>query len=82
VRHVPARRQKPDPVAARAAGIHRLRARLGRPRGTGFYQKVETDHVLRDLVCRRTLSLAVAQHDEETNWYAAWLRYVVATGSA
>jgi hypothetical protein len=51
-------------------------------RGTGFYQKVETDHVLRDLVCHRTLTLAEAQHDEETNWYAAWLRYVVATGSA
>jgi hypothetical protein len=51
-------------------------------RGTGFYQKVETDHVLRDLVCRRSLSLAQAQHDEEKNWYAAWLRYVVATGSA
>jgi hypothetical protein len=51
-------------------------------RGTGFYQKVATDHVLHDLVCHRTLSLAEAQHDEETNWYAAWLRYVVATGSA
>jgi hypothetical protein len=51
-------------------------------RGTGFFQKIQTDHVLRDLVCRRTLTLAQAQHDEETNWYAAWLRYVVATGSA
>jgi hypothetical protein len=51
-------------------------------RGTGFFQKVQTDHVLRALVCRRTLSLAQAQRDEESNWYAAWLRYVVATGSA
>jgi hypothetical protein len=51
-------------------------------RGTGFYQKDQTDHVLRDLVCRRTITLAEAQHDEETDWYAAWLRYVVATGSA
>jgi hypothetical protein len=51
-------------------------------RGTGFYQKVETDHVLRNLVCHRSLTLAAAQQDEETNWYAAWLRYVVATGNA
>jgi hypothetical protein len=51
-------------------------------RGAGFDQKVQTDHVLRDLVCRRALSLTEAQHDEETDWYAAWLRYVVATGSA
>lgn len=51
-------------------------------RGTGFYQKIETDQVLHDLVCRRSLSLAQAQHAEETDWYAAWLRYVVATGSA
>jgi hypothetical protein len=51
-------------------------------RGTGFYQKVQTDFVLRHLVCRDTITLAEAQRDEETNWYAAWLRYVVATGSA
>jgi hypothetical protein len=51
-------------------------------RGTGFYQKAETDHVLHDLVCHRALSLAEAQHAEEVDWYAAWLRYVVATGSA
>jgi len=51
-------------------------------RGTGFYQKVETDAVLHNLVCRRSLSLAQAQHAEEVDWYAAWLRYVVATGSA
>ena len=47
-------------------------------RGTGFYEKVQTDHVLRDLVCRRAISLVRAQHDLEKNWYAAWLTYVVA----
>jgi hypothetical protein len=47
-------------------------------RGTGFYEKVQTDHVLRDLVCRRAISLAQAQHALERNWYAAWLTYVVA----
>jgi hypothetical protein len=36
--------------------------------------------VLRDMVCRDVLSLAQAQHALETDWYAAWLRYVVATG--
>ncbi len=51
-------------------------------RGVGFYQKVQTDHILRDLVCRRTLSLTLAQHDLKTDWYAAWLRYVVASGHA
>lgn len=47
-------------------------------RGTGFYEKVQTDHVLRDLVCRRAISLAQAQRALERNWYAAWLTYVVA----
>jgi hypothetical protein len=47
-------------------------------RGTGFYEKVQTDHVLRDLVCRRAISLVQAQRDLEKNWYAAWLTYVVA----
>jgi hypothetical protein len=49
-------------------------------RGTGFYEKVQTDTILHELVCRRSLSLTQAQHDLETDWYAAWLRYVVATG--
>jgi hypothetical protein len=49
-------------------------------KGTGFYQKVETDGVLRQMVCRRTLTLAQAQQLLETDWYSAWLRYVVATG--
>jgi hypothetical protein len=49
-------------------------------RGTGFYQKVQLDHVLRDLVCRRTLALATAQSALKADWYAAWLKYVVASG--
>ena len=36
--------------------------------------------ILREMVCRRTLTLAQAQHALETNWYAAWLRYVIAAG--
>jgi hypothetical protein len=49
-------------------------------KGTGFYQKIETDHILRDLVCRRYITLTQAQHALETNWYASWLRYVVLAG--
>lgn len=49
-------------------------------RGTGFYEKVQTDHILRDLVCRRLISLAQAQRELERNWYSAWLTNVVATG--
>jgi hypothetical protein len=48
--------------------------------GTGFYQKDQTNAILRQMVCRRELTLAQAQDALETNWYAAWLRYVVATG--
>jgi hypothetical protein len=51
-------------------------------KGTGFFQKAQLNHVLRDLVCRRTISITTAQSDLETNWYAAWLQYVVATGHA
>jgi hypothetical protein len=47
-------------------------------RGTGFYEKVQTDNVMRNLVCRRAISLIQAQHDLEKDWYAAWLTYVVA----
>jgi hypothetical protein len=49
-------------------------------RGTGFFQKAQLDHILKDLVCRRYITLVRAQHALETNWYAAWLKYVVATG--
>jgi hypothetical protein len=48
--------------------------------GTGFYEKVDTDDILRQMVCRRELTLAQAQQALETNWYSAWLRYVLATG--
>jgi hypothetical protein len=51
-------------------------------KGAGFFQKTQTDHILRELVCRRTISLADAQQIIRTDWYAAWLRYVVATGRA
>jgi hypothetical protein len=51
-------------------------------KGAGFYQKTETDHILRELVCRRTVPLADAQQVMKTDWYAAWLKYVVATGHA
>jgi hypothetical protein len=48
--------------------------------GTGFYEKVDTDDILRQMVCRRELTLAQAQQALENNWYTAWLRYVLATG--
>jgi hypothetical protein len=48
--------------------------------GTGFYQKVETDKILRQMVCQGDVPLTTAQRALETNWYSAWLRYVVATG--
>jgi hypothetical protein len=32
------------------------------------------------MVCRREITLTQAQQALETNWYSAWLRYVVATG--
>lgn len=51
-------------------------------KGTGFFDKIQLDHVLRDLVCHRTLQLATAQKDLERNWYTAWLRFVVASGRA
>jgi hypothetical protein len=48
--------------------------------GIGFYQKVETDKVMRQMVCQGVVSLTTAQHALESNWYSAWLRYVIATG--
>jgi hypothetical protein len=48
--------------------------------GTGFVQKAQLDHILKDDVCHRFLTLRQAQRALETNWYAAWLKYVVATG--
>jgi hypothetical protein len=51
-------------------------------RGTGYYQEIATNSALRTLVCRREISLTDAQHLLETDWYSAWLRYVVAAGHA
>ena len=48
--------------------------------GTGFYQKVETDKIMRQMVFRGDVSLSQAQQALATNWYSAWLKYVVATG--
>ena len=48
--------------------------------GTGFFQKIQLDHILKSLVCRRFLTLKQAQRALERNWYVAWLKYVVATG--
>lgn len=48
--------------------------------GTGFYEKSQTDSIVREMVCRRELTLTQAQHALEANWYSAWLRYVVSTG--
>jgi hypothetical protein len=48
--------------------------------GTGFYQKIQLDHILRDMVYGRAITLAQAQHALEMDWYKAWLKYVVATG--
>ncbi len=48
--------------------------------GTGFFQKIQLDHILKNLVCRRFLTLKQAQRALERNWYLAWLKYVVATG--
>jgi ABC-type transport system substrate-binding protein len=49
-------------------------------RGIGFYEKIDTDTILRQMVCRRELTLTQAQQALEKNWYSAWLRYVVGTG--
>jgi hypothetical protein len=48
--------------------------------GTGFFQKSQLDGILKNLVCRRQVTLTQAQHALETDWYVAWLKYVVATG--
>jgi hypothetical protein len=51
-------------------------------RGVGYFQKEKLDHVMHDLVCRRSVTLAQAQSQIKKDWYAAWLRYVVSTGRA
>jgi hypothetical protein len=49
-------------------------------RGTGFYEVAQTDQILHEMVCHRSISLIQAQRALEKDWYAAWLRYAVATG--
>jgi len=49
-------------------------------RGVGFYQKDQLDHIMHELVCQRSLTLAQAQRQVRLNWYATWLKYVVAAG--
>jgi hypothetical protein len=41
----------------------------------GFHQKDGLENVLHDLVCAGSLSLAAAQHDIASNWYAAYVKY-------
>jgi hypothetical protein len=48
--------------------------------GTGFYEKIDTDDILRQMVCRGELTVVQAQRALENNWYTAWLRYVAGTG--
>jgi hypothetical protein len=48
--------------------------------GTGFFELIQLDHILKQQVCRRFITLKQAQRALEANWYAAWLKYVVATG--
>ena len=44
----------------------------------GFHQKDDLENTLHDLVCAGALGLAAAQHAIASNWYAAYLRYVIA----
>jgi hypothetical protein len=43
--------------------------------GIGFHEKQQLDQHLRAMVCRGQLTLATAQHDIVTDWYALWLAY-------
>jgi hypothetical protein len=42
----------------------------------GFHQKDDLENALHALACGGNLSLAAAQHDIASNWYAAYVRYV------
>ena len=42
----------------------------------GFHQKDQLEDALHTLVCDGSLSLAEAQHDFASNWYAAYVKYV------
>jgi hypothetical protein len=43
----------------------------------GFHQKDELENALHALVCAGSLGLGAAQHDIASNWYAAYVRYVI-----
>jgi len=44
----------------------------------GFHQKDDLENALHHLVCAGSMDLSAAQHAIASNWYAAYLRYVVA----
>jgi hypothetical protein len=43
----------------------------------GFHEKDTLENTLHDLVCAGKLDLAIAQHEIATDWYAAYLKYVL-----
>ena len=43
----------------------------------GFHQKDELENSLHEHVCSGSLGLATAQHDIASDWYAAYVTYVV-----
>ena len=45
--------------------------------GIGLSQKTKLDRALYHRVCRRQMTLPQAQSALETDWFAAWLKYVV-----
>jgi hypothetical protein len=45
--------------------------------GIGLNQKAQLDHVLYHRVCGRLMTLPQAQSALKTDWFAAWLKYVV-----
>lgn len=43
----------------------------------GFHEKDRLENTLHDLVCAGKLDLATAQREIATNWYTAYLKYVL-----
>ncbi len=46
----------------------------------GFHEKDVLENTLHDLVCAGKLDLAIAQRDIATDWYAAYVKYVLGAG--
>ena len=46
----------------------------------GFHEKDVLENTLHDLVCAGKLELATAQRDIATDWYAAYVKYVLGAG--